>query len=122
VGSRFSQHSGAAGADQRMHVILSDFLSLDGVVQAPGGPEEDTATMGLAIDEALESTDALLFGRCPGRPHLVGLRPPARAGLDHHGQHRRTDLHLPASAALSRGARCSWLRPRARARDAKVPP
>ena len=25
-----------------MRIILSDFISLDGVVQAPGGPEEDT--------------------------------------------------------------------------------
>ena len=26
-----------------MQIILSDFMSLDGVVQAPGGREEDTA-------------------------------------------------------------------------------
>lgn len=25
-----------------MRIVLSDFVSLDGVVQAPGGPEEDT--------------------------------------------------------------------------------
>ncbi|MBA2694917.1 MAG: dihydrofolate reductase, partial [Actinobacteria bacterium] len=25
-----------------MQIILSDFMSLDGVVQAPGGREEDT--------------------------------------------------------------------------------
>jgi hypothetical protein len=25
-----------------MRIILSDFMSLDGVVQAPGGPGEDT--------------------------------------------------------------------------------
>jgi dihydrofolate reductase len=62
-----------------MRIILSDFMSLDGVVQAPGGLEEDTdegfahggwsmpyfepATMGAAIDEAMAGTDALLFGR-----------------------------------------------------------
>lgn len=62
-----------------MRIVLSDFMSLDGVVQAPGGPEEDTEggfahggwsmpffedeTMGQAIDEAMERTDALLFGR-----------------------------------------------------------
>ena len=62
-----------------MQIILSDFMSLDGVVQAPGGPEEDTEggfahggwsmpyfdveTMGAAIDEVMGTTDALLFGR-----------------------------------------------------------
>lgn len=62
-----------------MRIILSDFISLDGVVQAPGGKEEDTdggfqhggwsmpyfdvETMGRAIDDVIGDTDALLFGR-----------------------------------------------------------
>jgi len=62
-----------------MRIILSDFISLDGVVQAPGGKKEDTdggfehggwsmrffdaESMGPAIDEVMESTEALLFGR-----------------------------------------------------------
>jgi dihydrofolate reductase len=62
-----------------MQVIVSDFMSLDGVVQAPGGREEDTdggfrhggwsmpyfdvAAMGPVISEGLAGTDALLFGR-----------------------------------------------------------
>ena len=62
-----------------MRIIVSDFMSLDGVVQAPGGREEDTEggfehggwsmpffdpeTMGPAIDEAMQGTEALLFGR-----------------------------------------------------------
>lgn len=62
-----------------MRVVVSEFMSLDGVVQAPGGPEEDTEggfshggwsmpffepeTMGPAIDEAMQGTEALLFGR-----------------------------------------------------------
>jgi dihydrofolate reductase len=62
-----------------MGIIVSDFISIDGVVQAPGGAEEDTeggfahggwsmpffdpATMGPAIDKVMESTEALLFGR-----------------------------------------------------------
>ena len=62
-----------------MRIVISDFMSLDGVVQAPGGREEDTDggfehggwsmpffdpdTMGPAIDEVMESTEALLFGR-----------------------------------------------------------
>jgi dihydrofolate reductase len=62
-----------------MRIIVSEFMSLDGVVQAPGGAEEDTdggfahggwsmpyfdvATMGPAIDGVLQETEALLFGR-----------------------------------------------------------
>jgi dihydrofolate reductase len=62
-----------------MQIILSDFMSLDGVVQAPGGPQEDTdggfahggwshpyfdvEVMGPAIDADLQRSDALLYGR-----------------------------------------------------------
>ena len=62
-----------------MRIILSDFISLDGVVQAPGGKEEDTDggfqhggwsmpffdpdSMGTVIDEVMDRTEALLFGR-----------------------------------------------------------
>jgi dihydrofolate reductase len=62
-----------------MRIILSDFMSLDGDVQAPGGREEDTdggfqhggwsmpffdvETMGPVIGEVMAGTDALVFGR-----------------------------------------------------------
>jgi dihydrofolate reductase len=62
-----------------MRIILSDFISLDGVVQAPGGKEEDTDggfrhggwshpffdadTMGPVFGEVMSQTEALLFGR-----------------------------------------------------------
>lgn len=62
-----------------MRIILSDFISLDGVVQAPGGREEDTdggfthggwsmkyfdpEAMGPVLGEVMEKTEALLFGR-----------------------------------------------------------
>lgn len=62
-----------------MRIVIGDFMSLDGVVQAPGGKNEDTdggfehggwsmpyfdvEAMGAAIDEVMQTTDALLFGR-----------------------------------------------------------
>lgn len=62
-----------------MRIVLSHFMSLDGIVQAPGGPGEDTdggfahggwsmpyfepETMGPAVAETMADTDALLFGR-----------------------------------------------------------
>ena len=62
-----------------MRIILSDFISLDGVVQAPGGPDEDTTggfrhggwsmpyfdqeAMGPVLGELMAQTEALLFGR-----------------------------------------------------------
>ena len=62
-----------------MRLIICEFMSLDGVIQAPGGPDEDRdggfenggwsmpffdpATMGATYAEVLASTDALLFGR-----------------------------------------------------------
>jgi len=62
-----------------MRIILSDFMSIDGVVQAPGGADEDrdggfahggwsmplfdSEVMGAAIDEVMQRSDALLFGR-----------------------------------------------------------
>ncbi len=62
-----------------MRIVIVEFMSLDGVVQAPGGPDEDTdggfahggwshpffdpEVMGGAFDEALTATEALLFGR-----------------------------------------------------------
>lgn len=62
-----------------MRIVVYEFTSLDGVVQAPGGPDEDTdggfahggwshpyfdpGTMGPVISAGLEAADALLFGR-----------------------------------------------------------
>jgi dihydrofolate reductase len=59
--------------------VVNEFMSLDGVVQAPGGPEEDTdgafahggwsakyfdpEVMGPAIGELMARSDGLLFGR-----------------------------------------------------------
>ncbi len=62
-----------------MRIIVTDFMSLDGVVQAPGGKDEDLDggfshggwsmplfdpdAMGTVIDEVMSRSDALLFGR-----------------------------------------------------------
>ncbi|MFE1402706.1 dihydrofolate reductase family protein [Streptomyces sp. NPDC058770] len=60
-------------------IVISEFMSLDGIVQAPGGPDEDTdgnfahggwshaffdpEVMGGFIGESMNRADALLFGR-----------------------------------------------------------
>ena len=62
-----------------MRIVIIEFISLDGVVQAPGGPDEDTdggfahggwshpffdpEVVGGAYTDALTKAEALLFGR-----------------------------------------------------------
>ena len=62
-----------------MRVLVSEFMSLDGVVQAPGGKEEDTSggfrhggwsfeyfdpeVMGAVVDEYAQRSEVLLQGR-----------------------------------------------------------
>jgi len=62
-----------------MRIVVNEFMSLDGVVQAPGGAEEDVdggfahggwsmpyfdvEVMGAAIGEGMSTVEALLFGR-----------------------------------------------------------
>jgi len=77
-----------------MRVRVYEFMSLDGVVQAPGGAEEDTEggfahggwsvpyfdpeVMGPVVDESMSNAEALLFGRRTWRgmadawPHRAG--------------------------------------------------
>ena len=62
-----------------MGIVISEFISLDGVVQAPGGRDEDRdggfqhggwsmpffdpEVMGASVNEVAQRTDALLYGR-----------------------------------------------------------
>ncbi len=77
-----------------MRIVVSQFMSLDGVVQAPGAPDEDTDggfqhggwsmpffdpdAMGSAIDEVMQETEALLFGRRTWQ--VMAAAWPGRAG------------------------------------------
>ncbi|MFF4348723.1 dihydrofolate reductase family protein [Streptomyces sp. NPDC001530] len=77
-----------------MRIVISEFISLDGVVQAPGGPDEDTEggfahggwthryfdpdVVGGAFADALGTADALLFGRRTWRSMAAAW--PERAG------------------------------------------
>ena len=77
-----------------MRIVVNEFMSLDGVVQAPGGAEEDAdggfahggwsapyfdpQVMGAAIGEGMNTADALLFGRRTWQGMAAAW--PARAG------------------------------------------
>lgn len=77
-----------------MRVVVAEFMSLDGVVQAPGGPDEDrdggfahggwsmpyfdAAAMGPALEESMASTEALLYGRRTWQ--VMAAAWPSRAG------------------------------------------
>jgi dihydrofolate reductase len=78
-----------------MRIVVTEFISLDGVVQAPGGPQEDSdggfahggwshpffdETLGAFFDDALNGADALLFGRRTWQTMAAAW--PERAGSD----------------------------------------
>jgi dihydrofolate reductase len=97
-----------------MRIVVSDFMSLDGVVQAPGGPEEDTdggfahggwsmpyfdeETMGPVFGEAMKTTDALLFGRRTWETMAAAW--PERAG-DPFADHMNAVTKYVVSRSLS---------------------
>src|SRR5437764_11753386 len=104
-----------------MQIILSHFMSLDGVVQAPGGPEEDTDggfahggwsapyfdldVMGPAIFGALEAADALLFGRRTWQGMANAW--PGRAG-DPYADRMNAITKYVASRTLSQDDVARW--------------
>ena len=73
-------------------IIVSEFMSLDGVMQAPGGEEEDTEggftqggwtgpywhdDIGLAFFQVMSESDALLLGRKTWQTHGGAFEPMA---------------------------------------------
>src|SRR5262245_13772615 len=84
----------ATRMESGMRVVISEFMSLDGVVQAPGGATEDTsgdfehggwslkffdpAVMGAVVEGFAEQNEVLLQGR---RTYLVSAAAwPGRSG------------------------------------------
>jgi dihydrofolate reductase len=96
-----------------MRIVITEFISLDGVVQAPGGPDEDAdggfahggwshpffdpEVVGGAFADALESADALLFGRRTWQTMAAAW--PERAG-DPFADRMNTIPKYVVSAAL----------------------
>ena len=96
-----------------MRIVLSDFMSLDGVVQAPGGREEDTdggfahggwsipffepETMGPAVNDVMAGTEALLFGGLLPAPDALGAIGAIRALRAQDGQ----AMQVMGSASLA---------------------
>lgn len=104
-----------------MKLVVIDFMSLDGVVQAPGGPEEDTDgdfmhggwsvpffdadTLGSAIGEAMNSAEALLFGRRTWQAMAAAW--PERAGDPYADQMNAIDKYV-VSQSLKPESMAVW--------------
>ena len=104
-----------------MQLVVTDFMSLDGVVQAPGGPDEDTdggfehggwsmpffdpITMGPAIGEAMETAQALLFGRRTWQAMAAAW--PERAGDSFADQMNSIDKYV-VSRSLTPDDMAMW--------------
>jgi dihydrofolate reductase len=105
-----------------MRIILSDFISLDGVVQSPGGKEEDPEngfrnggwsmqffddeTMGAAIGELMDETDALLFGRRTWQ--VMATAWPERAGDPFADQMNAIKKYVVSSSLSDDEAASRW--------------
>lgn len=100
-----------------MRIVASDFISLDGVVQAPGHRQEDTdggfahggwsmryfdeEAMGPVFGEAMGKTEALVFGRRTWQ--VMAGAWPGRAG-DPFADHMNAIKKYVASRTLSQDA------------------
>jgi dihydrofolate reductase len=99
-----------------MRVMVSEFMSLDGVVQAPGGPDEDTdggfahggwshpyfdpEVMGPVIADGMNDAEALVFGRRTWQ--VMAAAWPERAG-DPYADSMNAIKKYVASRTLTQG-------------------
>src|SRR3954463_9359400 len=105
-----------------MRIVLTDFISLDGVVQAPGGPEEDTdggfrhggwsqpffdpEVMGAHIGESMARTEALLFGRRTWDGMAAAW--PGRAGDPYADQMNAVRKYVASRTLSAEDAAARW--------------
>ena len=105
-----------------MRIILSDFISLDGVVQAPGGKDEDTdggfqhggwsapffdpESMGAVIGEVMARTEALLFGRRTWDGMAAAW--PGRAGDPYADQMNAVPKYVASRTLSAQEASSRW--------------
>ena len=104
-----------------MRLVLSEFISLDGVIQAPGQRKEDTDggfqhggwsmryfdvdSMGTFLDEEMQKTDAYLFGRHTWEVSAAAW--PERGG-DPFADKLNSIKKYVASRTLSEGDLTAW--------------
>src|SRR3954447_2851895 len=104
-----------------MRIVISDFMSLDGVVQAPGGPDEDRDggfqhggwsmpffdpdVMGPAIGEGFAATEALLFGRRTWQ--VMAAAWPERAGDEFADAMNEIEKHVVSSTLTADDLTCT---------------
>ena len=105
-----------------MRIILSDFISLDGVVQAPGGQREDIdggfqhggwsmryfdeQAMGTVLDEVMARTEALLFGRRTWE--VMASAWPGRAGDPFADRMNAIEKHVVSRTLSAEDASSRW--------------
>jgi dihydrofolate reductase len=105
-----------------MRIILSDFMSLDGVVQAPGAADEDPDggfqhggwsmplfdpdAMGAAIEEVMGRTEALLFGRRTW--DVMAAHWPERAGDPYADQLNAIEKYVVSRTLSAEEAASRW--------------
>ncbi|HEY4401562.1 MAG TPA: dihydrofolate reductase family protein [Acidimicrobiia bacterium] len=105
-----------------MRIIVSEFISLDGVVQAPGGKDEDTdggfehggwsapffdpESMGAVIGEVMDRTDALLFGRRTW--DVMAAAWPGRAGDPYADQMNAVRKYVASRTLSADEAAARW--------------
>ena len=104
-----------------MRVVVNEFMSLDGVVQAPGGAEEDTdggfahggwsmpyfdpEVMGAAIGDGMSTAEALLFGRRTWQAMAAAW--PDRAGDPYADQMNALKKYVVSRTLTSRDLSCN---------------